>query len=196
MASAANSVAPTIKPGVAPLRAGEGILVPAAPSAFAFRHRAHRGVSARALHLELRSLQGPEAYGKQVAFLNSLPFVVGAGNCSSSGFRFCTTASMASGSGIAATPTSPTTRGRATGSTPRSAGPASSPRLTWCSTLIICASPGCTCRRIPWQSFAKVQGEFQNPWMIAFYAVGIIAASWHFAYGLWLFCREMGHHDR
>ena len=44
----------------------------------------------------------------------------------------------------------------------------------------------------PMQSFAKVQGEFQNPWMIAFYAVGIIAASWHFSYGLWLFAAKWG----
>jgi succinate dehydrogenase / fumarate reductase cytochrome b subunit len=42
------------------------------------------------------------------------------------------------------------------------------------------------------QSFAKVQSEFQNPWMIAFYAVGIIAACWHFSYGLWLFAAKWG----
>jgi succinate dehydrogenase / fumarate reductase cytochrome b subunit len=42
------------------------------------------------------------------------------------------------------------------------------------------------------QSFAKVQAEFQHPWMIAFYAVGIIAASWHFSYGLWLFAAKWG----
>jgi succinate dehydrogenase / fumarate reductase, cytochrome b subunit len=35
----------------------------------------------------------------------------------------------------------------------------------------------------PMASFAKVQGEFQHPWMIAFYAIGIIAASWHFSTG-------------
>lgn len=44
----------------------------------------------------------------------------------------------------------------------------------------------------PMQSFAKVQAEFLNPWMIAFYAVGIIAASWHFSYGLWLFAAKWG----
>jgi succinate dehydrogenase / fumarate reductase, cytochrome b subunit len=44
----------------------------------------------------------------------------------------------------------------------------------------------------PMQSFAKVQAEFQNPWMIAFYAAGIIAASWHFSYGLWLFAAKWG----
>ena len=44
----------------------------------------------------------------------------------------------------------------------------------------------------PMQSFAKVQGEFQNPWMVLFYAAGIIAASWHFSYGLWLFAAKWG----
>jgi len=28
--------------------------------------------------------------------------------------------------------------------------------------------------------------------MIAFYALGIIAASWHFSYGLWLFAAKWG----
>jgi succinate dehydrogenase / fumarate reductase cytochrome b subunit len=28
--------------------------------------------------------------------------------------------------------------------------------------------------------------------MIAFYAIGIIAASWHFSYGLWLFAAKWG----
>ncbi len=44
----------------------------------------------------------------------------------------------------------------------------------------------------PMQSFAKVQSEFQNPWMVAFYCAGIIAASWHFSYGLWLFAAKWG----
>jgi succinate dehydrogenase / fumarate reductase cytochrome b subunit len=44
----------------------------------------------------------------------------------------------------------------------------------------------------PMQSFAKVQGEFQNPWMVLFYVAGIIAASWHFSYGLWLFAAKWG----
>ena len=42
------------------------------------------------------------------------------------------------------------------------------------------------------QSFAKVQAEFQNPWMVVFYCIGIIAASWHFSYGLWLFAAKWG----
>ncbi len=44
----------------------------------------------------------------------------------------------------------------------------------------------------PDAAFGKVQLEFQHPWAIAFYAVGIICASWHFAYGLWLFAAKWG----
>jgi succinate dehydrogenase / fumarate reductase, cytochrome b subunit len=44
----------------------------------------------------------------------------------------------------------------------------------------------------PAAAFGKVQGEFQNPWIVAFYVVGIVAASWHFAYGLWLFAAKWG----
>ncbi len=44
----------------------------------------------------------------------------------------------------------------------------------------------------PDAAFGKVQLEFQNPWAIAFYAVGIICASWHFAYGMWLFAAKWG----
>lgn len=41
-------------------------------------------------------------------------------------------------------------------------------------------------------AFHKVQAELQHPWAIAFYIVGIVAASWHFAYGLYLFCAKWG----
>ena len=41
-------------------------------------------------------------------------------------------------------------------------------------------------------TFHKVQAELQNPWAATFYLVGIIAASWHFAYGLYLFCAKWG----
>jgi succinate dehydrogenase / fumarate reductase, cytochrome b subunit len=44
----------------------------------------------------------------------------------------------------------------------------------------------------PESAFPKVQAEFQNPWIVAFYAIGIVAASWHFAYGLWLFAAKWG----
>ena len=44
----------------------------------------------------------------------------------------------------------------------------------------------------PASAFGKVQAEFHSPWAIAFYAVGIVCASWHFAYGLWLFAAKWG----
>jgi succinate dehydrogenase/fumarate reductase cytochrome b subunit (b558 family) len=43
----------------------------------------------------------------------------------------------------------------------------------------------------PMQSFAKVQAEFQNPWMVVFYWIGIIAASWPVA----VRC-EVGYYNR
>lgn len=41
-------------------------------------------------------------------------------------------------------------------------------------------------------AYWKVQNEFHNPWAVAFYFVGIVAASWHFAYGIWLFAAKWG----
>ncbi len=41
-------------------------------------------------------------------------------------------------------------------------------------------------------AFSKVWYAFQNPWQVAFYVIGIVAASWHFAYGLWLFAAKWG----
>jgi succinate dehydrogenase / fumarate reductase, cytochrome b subunit len=44
----------------------------------------------------------------------------------------------------------------------------------------------------PSLSFGKVQHEvFQLP-LFLFYVVGLIAAAWHFAYGMWLFCAKWG----
>ena len=44
----------------------------------------------------------------------------------------------------------------------------------------------------PSLSFGKVQHEvFQTP-LFLFYVAGLIAASWHFAYGIWLFCAKWG----
>jgi len=44
----------------------------------------------------------------------------------------------------------------------------------------------------PDAAFGKVQLEFQHAWVIVFYALGIFCASWHFAYGLWLFAAKWG----
>ncbi len=44
----------------------------------------------------------------------------------------------------------------------------------------------------PMASFGKVQAEVQNPFLLAFYVVGLVCASWHFAYGIWLFAAKWG----
>ena len=44
----------------------------------------------------------------------------------------------------------------------------------------------------PQATFHKVQMELQNPWAASFYVIGITAAAWHFAYGLFLFCAKWG----
>jgi succinate dehydrogenase / fumarate reductase, cytochrome b subunit len=41
-------------------------------------------------------------------------------------------------------------------------------------------------------AFAKVWWNLQNPWVVAFYFVGLVCASWHFAYGIWLFAAKWG----
>jgi succinate dehydrogenase / fumarate reductase cytochrome b subunit len=45
----------------------------------------------------------------------------------------------------------------------------------------------------PEAGFNKVYQAFQgHPWVVVFYFVGVTAASWHFAYGIWLFCAKWG----
>ena len=45
----------------------------------------------------------------------------------------------------------------------------------------------------PDASFNKVYDQFYgHPWMVVFYFAGVLAASFHFAYGIWLFCAKWG----
>ena len=44
----------------------------------------------------------------------------------------------------------------------------------------------------PGAAFAKVQQELANPWMLAIYVIAMIATTWHFAYGVWLFAAKWG----
>jgi succinate dehydrogenase / fumarate reductase cytochrome b subunit len=44
----------------------------------------------------------------------------------------------------------------------------------------------------PNYSFGKVQEELFHPALFAFYIVGLVAASWHFCYGIWLFAAKWG----
>jgi succinate dehydrogenase / fumarate reductase cytochrome b subunit len=41
-------------------------------------------------------------------------------------------------------------------------------------------------------AFSKIWYAFRSPWVVAVYAIGIVAASWHFAYGVWLFAAKWG----
>ena len=44
----------------------------------------------------------------------------------------------------------------------------------------------------PGAAFGKVQSSVANPWIAAFYVVGIVASCWHLAYGIWLFAAKWG----
>jgi succinate dehydrogenase / fumarate reductase cytochrome b subunit len=44
----------------------------------------------------------------------------------------------------------------------------------------------------PGASFGKVQMELFNPAYFAFYVIGLLSASWHLAYGIWLFAAKWG----
>ena len=44
----------------------------------------------------------------------------------------------------------------------------------------------------PELSFGKVQHEVMQTGLFLFYVVGLVAASWHFAYGIWLFSAKWG----
>ena len=193
MAASANPAAPvpTIESGVAPLRAGQG-------TSFWLRrlHSLSGVVPIGAFLLEhfvsnVEAFKGPLAYGKQVEFLNGLPGVL------LLELFFIWIPILYHGlygiyiwyegeSNLAAYPWSGNWL-------------YSSQRWTGIVALIYMVQhtyylrfTGVHLPTHPMQAFAKVQGEFQNPWMVLFYAVGIIAASWHFSYGLWLFAAKWG----
>ena len=193
MAASANPAAPvpTIESGVAPLRAGQG-------TSFWLRrlHSLSGVVPIGAFLLEhfvsnVEAFKGPLAYGKQVEFLNSLPGVF------LLELFFIWIPILYHGlygiyiwyqgeNNVAAYPW--------TGNMLYT-----SQRWTGIVALIYMVQhtyhlrfTGVHLPTHPMQAFAKVQGEFQNPWMIVFYAIGIIAASWHFSYGLWLFAAKWG----
>ena len=44
----------------------------------------------------------------------------------------------------------------------------------------------------PGASFGKVQAELFSAPLLLFYVIGLVAASWHFAYGIWLFTAKWG----
>jgi succinate dehydrogenase cytochrome b subunit len=192
VASAASSSAPTVKHGIAPLRAGQGTsfllrrlhslsgIVPV--GAFLFEH---------ILISNSTAISGPDAYARQVSFLANLPLVFflelfgiwlpiafhalygfyiwyrGDGNTISypwSGNWMYTLQRWSGGIAFA--------------------------YIVWHTYTM--RFTGVDLHDNPAASFGKVQAEvFQTPYFL-FYILGLVAASWHFAYGIWLFSAKWG----
>lgn len=189
--ASASSTAPVLKGGVAPLRAGEG-------TSFLLRrlHSLSGIVPVGAFLIEhfisnAFATNGPAAYTKQVELLSGFPFVfflelfgiwIPIGFHALYGFYIW----YRGDSNIAAYPWS---------------GNWMYGAQRWTGTIAILYMiyhtwylrfTGVHLLTHPDAAFGKVQLELQNPWIGGFYLIGIVAASWHFAYGLWLFAAKWG----
>lgn len=191
MASSSTTATPAIKPGVAPLRAGKG------HSFFWRRLHSLTGVIPIGAFLiehfysNAYAIKGPGAYTKQVEVLSSFPFVLGLE------IAFIWVPILYHGlygiyiwyrgeSNLAEYPWA----GNWMYSTQRWTGIIAFFYIGWHVWHL--RFTGVHILTYPASAFGKVQLEFHNPWAVAFYAVGIFCASWHFAYGLWLFAAKWG----
>jgi succinate dehydrogenase cytochrome b subunit len=190
--ASASSTAPVVAHGVAPLRAGQGYsfllrrlhslsgIVPV--GAFLFEH---------ILISNSTAITGPDAYARQVSFLANLPLVFflelfgiwlpilfhalygfyiwyrGDGN-------------------TAAYPWS----GNWMYTAQRWTGGIAFVYILWHTYTM--RFTGVDLHARPDLSFGKVQMEVMHTGLFLFYVVGLIAASWHFAYGIWLFSAKWG----
>ena len=192
MATTASPAAPIIKRGVAPLRAGQGTsfflrrlhsltgIIPV--GAFLFEH---------ILISNATAISGPEAYARQVSFLGNLPLVFflelfgiwlpilfhGL-----YGFYIW----FRGDSNVGEYPWS----GNWMYTMQRWTGGIAFIYIVWHTWTM--RFTGVDLHEAAMQSFPKVQAEVHNPLLFAFYIVGLIAASWHFAYGIWLFSAKWG----
>jgi len=189
----ASSVAPiSVKAGVAPLRAGEGV-------SFVLRrlHSLSGIVPIGAFLVEhyisnSEAMKGPAAYNATVRFLNSLPFVP----VLEWGFIFL-----------------PILYHALYGCYIWYRGESNAGDYPWMGNWMYTAQrwtggiafayilyhtwtmrfTGAHLASNPDAGFNKVYQAFQgHPWVVAFYFAGVFAASWHFAYGIWLFCAKWG----
>ena len=193
MAATASPAAPLpIEGGVAPLRAGQGYsfwlrrlhslsgIVPV--GAFLFEH---------ILISNSAAIGGPAAYARQVRFLASLPFVpvlelfgiwLPILFHALYGFYIWYRGETNVGE-------YPWT-GNWMYTAQRWTGAIAFAYIIWHTWTM--RFTGIDLHEFPGASFGKVQSEvFQTP-LFLFYVVGLIAASWHFAYGIWLFCGKWG----
>ncbi len=180
-----------VGPGVSPLRAGQG-------HSFLLRklHSLSGIVPIGAFLIEhilsnFEALKGPAAYAAQVKFLNSLPLV----RVLEWGFIFIPLAFHALyGVYIAV-------RGKSNVIYYPWAGNWMYTVQRWTGYIAFVyiiqhvirqRFLGVSLPEHPGAAFAKVQHELSNPWMLAFYAIAMVAVCWHFSYGIWLFCAKWG----
>lgn len=192
MATTANPAAPVIKRGVAPLRAGHGTsfflrrlhsltgIIPV--GAFLFEH---------ILISNATAISGPEAYARQVTFLASLPLVF---FLELFGIWLPILFHGLYGFYIWYRGDSNAIQYPWTGNwmytLQRWTGGIAFIYIVWHTWTM--RFTGVDLHEAAIQSFPKVHAEVQSPWLLAFYIVGLLAASWHFAYGIWLFCAKWG----
>ena len=193
MAATASTTAPaSIQPGVAPLRAGQGYsfflrrlhsltgIIPI--GAFLFEHILISNASA---------IGGPAAYARQVQFLAGLPLVLGLE------LVFIWIPILFHGlygvyiwyRGEGNLVEYPWT-GNWMYTAQRWTGIVAFAYMIWHTWTM--RFTGVDLHELPGASFGKVQAELFSPWLLAFYVVGLVAASWHFAYGIWLFAAKWG----
>ena len=192
MASTVNSSPVDIKNGVAPLRAGQG------HSFFLRRLHSLTGIVPIGLFLiehfvsNAFATKGPGAYTKQVEFLSGVPFVfllelfgiwIPIGYHALYGFYIW----FRGESNVAEYPWA----GNWMYAAQRWTGAVAFFYMVWHTWHLRFTRPYIL--ENPGIAFGKVQNELiGHPWALAFYAAGIVCASWHFAYGLWLFAAKWG----
>ena len=193
MASAGSS-APVIAHGVAPLRAGQGYsfllrrlhslsgIVPV--GAFLFEHILISNSTAIGLN-------GPTAYARQVSFLANLPLVfflelfgiwLPIAFHALYGFYIW----FRGDGNTVSYPWS----GNWMYTAQRWTGIVAFAYIVWHTWTM--RFTGIDLHEYPGASFGKVQAEVFHTGLFLFYVAGLIAASWHFAYGIWLFCAKWG----
>jgi len=189
--STASGRAPTIRSGVAPLRAGEG-------HSFLLRrlHSLSGIVPIGAFLVEhffsnAFATNGPEAYNENVRFLTGLPFVfylelffIWLPIAYHAGYGFYIW--FRGETNLAEYPWA----GNWMYATQRWTGAIAFFYMGW--HVWSMRFNGVHLLTNSAAAFWKVQNELRHPWAVAFYFVGIIAASWHFGYGLWLFAAKWG----
>ena len=183
--------APTLRPGVQPLRAGQG-------TSFIWRklHSLLGIVPIGAFLLEhilsnFEALKGPMAYGLQVRFLNSLPLV----RVLEWLFIFLPILYHAC-YGVYIW-----IRGKSNVVYYPWAGNWMYMAQRWTGLIAFAyilqhvlrqRFMGVSLPEHPGMAFHKVQMELHNPFMLAVYVIAMIAICWHFAYGVWLFAAKWG----